>query len=273
MAQRTVLLCLALMGALPMLISSSGVRSLPSISMIDAASASSTIAAVSSSSVLKKVDPAPPTPDLGLATFTREVFSHSTPTIEALASAVLSESVGLALDTALLDDSPGDATRPAGLRNGISPLTASTTTPPSEALAEDVRELVVAVAGVAGNAPIILVASPAQAVSLKMWMGGNPIYEVLASSGLAGGVVVAVASNALVSAVDPVPRIDVSRAAVLHMEDVSPLQISAERTPPTVAAPVRSLFQTDTIALRLRLEVSWALRNAGGLAWMQNVIW
>ena len=272
MAQRTVLLCLALMGALPMLISSSGVRSLPSISMIDAASASSTIAAVSSSSVLKKVDPAPPTPDLGLATFTGEVFSHSTPTIEALASAVLSESVGLALDTALLDDSPGDATRPAGLRNGISPLTASTTTPPSEALAEDVRELVVAVAGVAGNAPIILVASPAQAVSLKMWMGGNPIYEVLAC-GLAGGVVVAVASNALVSAVDPVPRIDVSRAAVLHMEDVSPLQISAERTPPTVAAPVRSLFQTDTIALRLRLEVSWALRNAGGLAWMQNVIW
>ncbi len=103
----------------------------------------------------------------------------------------------MALDAALFDDSAGDATRPAGLRYNISGLTASATTPPSEALAEDVRELVGAVAGVAANAPVILMASPAQAVALRLWMGSHHAYEVLASSGLADGMVVAVASNAL----------------------------------------------------------------------------
>jgi Phage capsid family len=208
-----------------------------------------------------------------ISTFTEEAFSHSTPVIEALVRTVLTESVGLALDAALFDASAGDATRPAGLRYNISGLAPSAATPPSEALAEDARELVRAVAGVAGNAPVVLIGSPEQAVSLRLWMGRDAPYEVLASSGLADGMVIAVASNALASAVDPAPRIDVSRTAVLHMEDAAPLHISSEGTPATVAAPVRSLFQTDAIGLRLQFQIDWALRNPGGLAWMSNVTW
>jgi hypothetical protein len=36
---------------------------------------------------------------------------------------------------------------------------------------------------------------------------------------------------------------------------------------------MRSLFQTDAIGVRMQLEVSWALRNAGGLSWLQGVNW
>ncbi len=190
-----------------------------------------------------------------ISTFTEEAFSHSTPVIEALVRAVLTESVGLALDAALFDASEGDATRPAGLRYNISGLTASTTTPPSEALAEDVRELVGAVAGVSANAPVVLIASPAQAVSLRLCMGSDPAYEVLASSGLADGMVVAVATNALASAADPAPQIDVSRTALLHLEDAAPLHIGSEGTPPTVTGPARSLYQTDAVGLRLHFKL------------------
>jgi hypothetical protein len=49
-----------------------------------------------------------------IATFTNEIFQHSTPTIEALVSQVLRESVAASLDSALLDAASGDATRPAG---------------------------------------------------------------------------------------------------------------------------------------------------------------
>ena len=210
-----------------------------------------------------------------ITAFSREMFLHSVPTIESLTRAVLTESVGLALDSALLDATEGDAARPGGLRYNIAAVGgASAATPRSEAMAEDIATLVTAVAPVAGNVPIIIVASPAQAAALRvLWNRANLDYEVLSSSGLAAGVVVAIAPNALVSAIDPAPRFDVSTQSTLHMEDTTPLAIGTAGTPPTVAAPTRNLFQTDTLALRLRMEVSWALRNAGALAWLENVTW
>jgi hypothetical protein len=70
-----------------------------------------------------------------ITTFTAEIFQHSTPTIESLVRALLTESVGLALDAALLDPTAGDATRPPGLRYGIAALTASNDPNHNEAMA------------------------------------------------------------------------------------------------------------------------------------------
>jgi hypothetical protein len=98
-------------------------------------------------------------------------------------------------------------------------------------------------------------------------------YEVLASGALADRTVVAVASNALVSAMDPAPRFELSKSATVHMEDTSPAQLASVGTPNTVAAPMRSMFQSDSSALRLIMEVSWGLRTSGAVAWMQNVNW
>jgi hypothetical protein len=201
--------------------------------------------------------------------FTREVFQHSVPNIEAIVSAVLTESVGLSLDLALFDTAAGDETRPAGLRYNVAGLSPASSG--AEALGKDVASLVAAVASVAGNAPIIFVAAPPQAAAMKLWRSPFP-YEVLASGTLAAGTVLAVATNALVSAIDPLPRIDVSREAVLHM-DTSPTALSVASTPNSVAAPLRSLYQTDAIGLRIILYVSWGLRNSGGLSWTESVTW
>jgi len=100
------------------------------------------------------------------------------------------------------------------------------------------------------------------------------VYPVLASAGLANGIVMAIAVNALAVAGgnDP-PKISVSTTGALHMEDTNPLPLASVGTPNTVAAPMRSLFQTATIAMRLIANLTWAMRAPGGVAWVQNVTW
>jgi hypothetical protein len=204
-----------------------------------------------------------------ISVFTRETFKHSIPDIELMVRAVVSENIALALDVKLLDDVAADAVRPAGLRNGIAAGSASAATPRSEAMAADIATLITAVTSVAGNAPIIIVAAPAQAAALRLWNNPSFDYQVLASSGLAAGFVVAIATNCLVSAVDPLPRFELVPDATLHFDDTSLLDI----TTASVGTTVKSLVQSDLVALRAILEVSWGLRSASGLAWLSGVTW
>ena len=95
---------------------------------------------------------------------------------------------------------------------------------------------------------------------------------MFASSGLADGVVLAIATSALVSAIDA-PQFDVSSNALIHQENTSPLAIGTAGSPATVAAPSRSAFQTDTLILRLRMDVSWGVRSAGSVAWLTGATW
>ena len=80
-------------------------------------------------------------------TFTRELLEHSTPNAEKLTRAVLTESVGLALDAVMLDANAASATRPAGLRNGVVGLAAATGGG-DFAMIDDITALAAAVAGV-----------------------------------------------------------------------------------------------------------------------------
>jgi Phage capsid family len=207
-----------------------------------------------------------------LAIFTRDLFQHSTPNVEAILRAVLTESVAASLDARLLDATAGDATRPAGLRNGISATSASSTTPDTDTMFDDLTALVAVVQAVSGASPIIIIAAPKQAAAIKMRQPNFP-FEVLVSSGLTAGMVVAIASNCLVSAMDPAPRIEVGDQAAVHFEDTTPLAIGTVGAPPTVAAPTRSLWQAGLISVRIIFEVSWGLRSNVGLAWTQTVTW
>jgi hypothetical protein len=66
------------------------------------------------------------------------------------------------------------------------------------------------------------------------------------------------------SATGDEPRFDVSDQAVLHMEDTAPTAIGTAGTPTVVAAPVRSLWQTDSIGIRMlaRHQLGDASRRA-----------
>jgi hypothetical protein len=90
------------------------------------------------------------------------------------------------------------------------------------------------------------------------------------SGSLAAGTVIAVAVNTLVTAIEGSPLIDASREVLVH-EETAPAAIVDGAG--VVAKPVRSVYQTDSAALRMRWPISWALRDARGVAWMQSVQW
>jgi hypothetical protein len=213
----------------------------------------------------------------GIFSFTRELLEHSIPNAERLTRAVLQESIGLVLDMVLFDANPASSTRPAGLRNGVAALSAAPAGGDA-AMFADIKALMAGVQGV-GGLNVVLIASPPQALALLLRAGPdfNTRVQVLASNALASGTVMVVAINALAIAADPVPRIEQSRSATLHFEDSAPAQIVSGTTPPPtlaqVATPVRSLWQMDAAAVRLIMEISWALRTMGAVAWVQNTTW
>jgi hypothetical protein len=67
------------------------------------------------------------------------------------------------------------------------------------------------------------------------------------------------------------PRMEMSDQATLHMEDTNPTDLVA--SPSTVAAPQRSLFQTDSLALRMIMPLNWTQRRAGTVAFVSGVTW
>jgi HK97 family phage major capsid protein/HK97 family phage prohead protease len=223
-----------------------------------------------------------------ITTFTREISEHSTPAIEAVLRQAIQEDTALAIDTVLMDATAASTTRPAGLRNGVSGLTA-TTGGGFAALVGDIKGLVGALITSSGGnlrAPVFIM-NPVQALSIALTQnaGGDfPFaadigrgllqgYPVLQSSTVASGTVMLVDAADFFSASGDEPRFDVSDQATLHMEDTSPTAIATAGTPNVVAAPVRSLWQTDTIGLRMIMDLNWAMRRTGTVAYVTSVTW
>jgi HK97 family phage major capsid protein len=125
-----------------------------------------------------------------LTALTNEMLSGSN--AEAMVRDALSQSAALALDAALLDANAGTTARPAGLRYGISALTASALTDRTEAMLADIATLAGAVAPVAGNAPIAIIANPVRAMMLRLRSTRELSVAVLASSAVAAGDLIAV---------------------------------------------------------------------------------
>jgi hypothetical protein len=200
--------------------------------------------------------------------FSRELANYSTPDIEQLLRTALSESLGQMLDITLLGSGAGDAATPSGVFNNIVPLVASVQSIMSEAMSEDISRLIASVATVAGNNPIALVMSPRQAASMRVRTDID--YETFSSSALADGTVAALATNALASIGDAVPEFSASTEASFHEETLPADLVGAGGA---VAAPVRGLFQTDCLALRLRCSLNFALRSPKGAALITGVAW
>ena len=99
---------------------------------------------------------------------------------------------------------------------------------------------------------------------------GIPIIQ--STTGLSDTMAIMDAAD-FMTATGDTPQFSVSDQAVLHMEDTSPAQLSTVATPNTVAAPIRSLWQTDTMAIRLLIDINWAKRLAGIFQWADPMVW
>ena len=78
-----------------------------------------------------------------------------------------------------------------------------------------------AVAAVAGGAPIILIANPAQAIALRLFLPFSAGFEVLASTALGAGVIVAIAFELFSVRRRSCPRFELARDPTLTFDDAT----------------------------------------------------
>jgi len=160
----------------------------------------------------------------------------------------------------LFDATAATAARPAGLRNGIAALTASNASDPFEAVYEDIATLLNAVGAVGGTGPYYIIGNAGRMLGVQLRSAGQAGIQFLASTAV-GNDMIAVAAQALVAALSPDPDVEAANAATLVMDDTAPVT-------PDTTHPTKSMFQTATVALKMRWPVSWALRDPRGLAWL-----
>jgi hypothetical protein len=201
------------------------------------------------------------------------VFSNlvaQTSNCERVIPAVMNEVGLLKLDAELLSTTAASASRPAGLLNGVTPITA--TAAGSEAMEKDIAALVAALSTAGGGVKVCFIASPPQAATLKLRAGARFDYPILASSALANGSIVAVEAGSFVSGFDPIPEFEITDTTALHMEVDTPLPL-ATGTGPTVATPIRALWDTNCSAVKMILQCSWAMRATGHVQIINSCNW
>jgi HK97 family phage prohead protease len=212
-----------------------------------------------------------------ISSYTKEMEDFSTPAIETLLRDAIQNDTAISLDSVLLDANPATTVRPPGILNGVTPLTA-TAGGGFTAIIGDIKQMTNALlTPTRGNVrnPVWLL-NPIQVNSLMLTVAPNTgvfmFAEELKAGRLNGMAVidsgtVPPGSMTLLDAADFVavgaeaPRFELSDQATLHFEDTNPSQIGTVGTPPVVAAPVQSLWQTDSLALRLIMRINWQIRR------------
>lgn len=222
-----------------------------------------------------------------ISTFTEEMALYSNPAIEAIIRQGLQDDTSVSLDTYLIDAVASSSSRPAGLLNGVTPLTATAAGTATEKMVADMKGLIAAIVAAGGGTDILCLINPAQAISLgfAQTTTGDFLFATVQEAGqkfsvtfivsqtVAAGRVIAIEASEFATATGDTPRFAVSNEATLHEEDTTPLAIGTPGAPAVVAAPVRSLFQTDSIAIRLTLYVTWVMRRTGMVQTIAAVGW
>jgi len=203
-----------------------------------------------------------------LVVFTFEQVTSSN--IEEITRQTLEEAVGFALDQKMFSADAASASAPAGLFAGIAPVTAATGGGPV-AMTTDLSKLFAALAANGGGKNAVVVAAQAQANTLKLNAGPQFTVPIIASTGLAAGTVSVIESASFVSGFSSTPEFRVGDQAAYHAEDTAPTDITGGT--PSPAVPVKSLWQTHSIGMKMDLFCSWGLRAAGHAQWLSGASW
>jgi hypothetical protein len=196
--------------------------------------------------------------------FSRELARLSA--AEAVFTAMLQEIAAVSLDTAYFSATAGTTAAHAGLLNG---LTAGTGT---AVMVDDLAKLAESV-GTNGSGQVVFVMAPGRAAAAQVRMLATVASgRILPSLALPTDRVIAIDPVALVHCYGPAPDISASDDATIQF-DTAPTDIGVPGTPNVVAAPTVSLFQTAHIALRLLLDIAFATRRSGAVAFTDGCTW
>lgn len=216
-----------------------------------------------------------------IVAFTKELAKRSTPSIEAIVRDAIVEDTAAILDPLLLDATAVSTARPAGLLNGISAVASGFAGGDYVAVREDFKALMAPFYSANGADNIVVIMNPAQGLNLSLMEGpvGDPNWltrikdrlTFIESTYATAGRLIAIRASDFAGA-GGTPEFDVSEQATIHMEDTTPLEI-VSGTGPTTADPVRSLWQTASVGVRMLMDVSWTMRRTGMVQWIDGTTW
>ncbi len=205
-----------------------------------------------------------------ISTYTREMSRN--PNFESMVRNEISFDTSVVLDTAFLSEDAGTAIAPAGILNAATAVQPSVSTSKIEACAEDLGNLTIAVP----NASDLVFISQADVRARAMIYAGSGIASLpwLVSTAAPPKSVIALDAASL-AMVESGFSFDTVEDAAIHEESETPLPISTgdSGAGAITAAPVRSLWQTDCLGIRLFSFASWAMRGPGRVAIVENIIW
>lgn len=218
-----------------------------------------------------------------IVAFSRELAKRSTPAIEALVRQAILEDTAVILDAALTDATASSAARPAGLLNGVSAVASGYGGGDYQAVLADFKALLAPFFAANAADNIVVLMNPAQGLALSMMPGPDGVIgsfmgairervTFLESTSVTAGRLIALRASDFATALGDAPEFDVSEQATIHMEDTTPLEI-VSGTGPTTADPVRSLWQTATIGVRMIQDISWKMRRSGMVQWIDTTTW
>lgn len=214
--------------------------------------------------------------------FTREAARRSTPSLEQLVRRAILDDTAATLDSIMLDATASSGIRPAGLLNGIAATAIGYGGGDYEAVVADFKALLAPfiTANAADNITVIM--NPAQGLAIDMMKGPDGTgglgewfgklrgrINIIESTNATAGRLVALRATDFATALGDAPEFEVSNQATVHMEDSAPLEI-VSGTGPTTADPVRSFWQTDTMGVRMVMEVNWQMLRAGMVKWIDG---
>jgi hypothetical protein len=209
-----------------------------------------------------------------LAAVSGELQSGSAETAERVIGEALAISVEQSQDAALFSTNaavPG--TSPAGLLNGLTPLTSVGSTGGAAAVADDLGLLAGTIShhGI-GIDDLIFITTASIATKIRTLAG--PFFQdvVLSSAAIPDGEIIAIVPQGLATGYSGEVKIETSIAATLHFESATPLPIGTVGTPNTVAAPTHNAFQEYLILVQIRGRMAWAVQP-NAVCYMTGVAW
>lgn len=203
---------------------------------------------------------------------TNELQAASGDTASQIIGGALATSAEQSMDALLFSNAAATDAAPAGLLDGITAIPSAGTSG-AEGIADDLALLAQAIAdnGISAD-DMTIVTSAALATKLRCLVSEKFPNEVLSSAAIPAGEVIAIAAGGLVTGYDGGVSIETSEEPTLVFEDAAPTDIGIPGAPNVVTAPTRSIWQVDSLAVRVRGRCAWAV-HPGAVAWITGAAW
>jgi HK97 family phage major capsid protein/HK97 family phage prohead protease len=231
-----------------------------------------------------------------ISSFTREIALRSNPSIENMISSQILEDTAESLDAHYMGALARDTVNPGGIQDAAETGAGNINAAAGATAANIQSDTKAMIAALVNNrfTSAVWVMNPIRILSLmdiqdaasgvflykaELAAGTFRGFPYISSGNVPADIVLLQATNAVAYGSEYGPVMDASNSASLHYEDSAPLPLVDNPAIPIdpalneIAAPVRSLFQTDSIALRMTMGLDHRQVRANGRQVLTGVAW